>query len=155
MMIVEDVSKEKKMHEQFIKQVCETGIVWGLENEEGFAMASSAEFENSEGEPVEVLCFWSDKGLANSCINDEWTSYKPAQVKIGEFMESWCLGMYEDELLTGTNFDPELAGYELEPLDLILELCDELKKRDKQIDFENYADLDEFIEEVKSIKNEE
>jgi hypothetical protein len=155
MVIVENVSNEKKLHELFIKQVCETGFVWGLENEEGFAMASSAEFENSEGEPTEVLCFWSDKGLANSCINEEWASYKPTQVDVGEFMESWCIGMYEDELLAGTNFDPELAGYEIEPLDLILELCDELKKRNKQIDFENYADIDEFVEEVKTIKNEE
>ncbi|HEX2960090.1 MAG TPA: DUF2750 domain-containing protein [Chitinispirillaceae bacterium] len=150
---MDNISEEKKKHQQFIQQVCKSGNVWGLENEEGFAMASSAEFENSDGNAAEVLCFWSDINLAKACANDEWKAYSTTKIELGDFMENWCIGMFEDELLAGTDFDAALSGYELDPLDLILDLCEELKKSNHAIRFENYADIDEFIEEVKSIKN--
>jgi hypothetical protein len=149
---MDNVSNDKKKHQQFVTQVCKSGFVWGLENKDGFAMASSSEFENDDGEPSEVLCFWSDVALAKACANDEWKGYSTAQIELDDFMENWCINMYEDELLAGTNFDEELSGYELDPLDLILDLCEELKKNNRKMQFENYADIDEFIEEVKSIK---
>lgn len=149
------VSNEKLKHEQFINQVCQTGYVWGLENKDGFAMTSSAEYVDTDGNAFEVLCFWSEMSLAKACMNEEWEMYKPAKIEVGEFMENWCIGMFEDELLVGTNFDKELTGYELEPLDLILELCDELKKKGTRVKFENYADIEEFMEEVKSIIDED
>jgi hypothetical protein len=150
---MDNVSNDKQKHQQFVKQVCKSGLVWGLENKDGFAMASSSEFENSDGEAAEVLCFWSDVSLAKACANDEWKGYATAQIELGDFMENWCIGMFEDELLAGTNFDEDLSGYELDPLDLIIDLCEELKKINRQINFENYSDIDEFIEEVKSIKS--
>jgi hypothetical protein len=149
---MDNVLNDKQKHQQFIKDVCKTGVVWGLENKDGFAMASSAEFENSEGEASEVLCFWSDIALAKACANDEWKGYATAEIELGDFMENWCIGMFEDELLAGTNFDEDLTGHELDPLDLIIDLCKELKQSNQKISFENYADIDEFIEEVKSIK---
>lgn len=149
---MDNVANDKQKHQEFITQVCKSGFVWGLENKDGFAMASSSEFETADGEASEVLCFWSDIDLAKTCANDEWKGYATTQIELGDFMENWCIGMYEDELLAGTNFDEDLSGYELDPLDLILDLCDELKKSNKQIHFENYSDIDEFIDEVKSIK---
>jgi hypothetical protein len=152
---MQDASIEKQKHERFIKQTCQSGVVWGLENQDGFAMTSSAEFEDSDGEASEVLCFWSEVGMAKLCINDEWENYKTAKVELADFMENWCIGMFEDELLVGVDFDEQLEGLELDPLDLILELCEELKKNGSKINFEHYADIDEFVEEVKSIKAED
>lgn len=150
---MDNTSNDKQKYQQFVKQVCKTGVVWGLENKDGFAMASSSDFENSDGEAAEVLCFWSDVSLAKACANDEWKGYATAEIELGDFMENWCISMFEDELMAGTDFDAELSGYEIDPLDLIIDLCEELKHCKSSIHFDNYADLDELIEEVKSIKS--
>ena len=138
-------------HEKFIKRVCETNIVYGLESEEGFATSSSNDFENEDGEPIGIICFWSEKALANSCIKNGWEEYNLAEISLTEFIENWCIGMDKDELLVGTNFDQNMFGFEIDPFDLILELVEELKTNKKELEFlkfENLADLENQINEA-------
>lgn len=138
-------------HEKFIKRVCETNIVYGLESKEGFATSSSNDFEDEDGEPVGIICFWSEKALANSCIKNGWEEYKLAEINLSEFIENWCIGMDNDELLVGTNFDQNMFGFEIEPFDLILELVEELKTNKKELEFlkfENLVDLENQINEA-------
>ena len=150
-----DESIEKQRHESFIKKVCESGVVWGLENDEGFAMSSSGEYEDSDGEPLDLICYWSEKTLAQSCKNEEWIDYRVTDIPLGEFLENWCIGMSEDELLIGTNFDPELSGFEIDPLDLIIEICKELKNQSKEVKLQNYKNIDDLVNEIESIISEE
>ena len=138
-------------HEKFIKRVCETNIVYGLESEEGFATSSSNDFEDEDGEPIGIICFWSEKALANSCIKNGWEEYKLAEISLSEFIENWCIGMDNDELLVGTNFDQNMFGFEIDPFDLILELVEELKTNKKELEFlkfENLADLEKQINDA-------
>jgi len=151
----QDVIAAKERHEQFIKKVCETGKVWGLENDEGFAMSSSSEYESEDGEALELMCFWSDLSLAKACKKDEWTDYRTSEVELGDFIENWCTGMADDGLLIGTDFDQNLVGFEIDPLDLVLEICEELKNQKKTVKLENYKSIDELIEEIESIDDEE
>ena len=64
-------------------------------------------------------------------------------------MENWCVGMANDGLLIGTQFDQNLFGHEVEPLDLILELTAELKSIGKDLNFRKYKGIIDLEEQVK------
>lgn len=138
-------------HERFIKTVCKTNIVYGLENQVGFATSSSNEFEDEDGEPIEIICFWSEEILAKVCAKNEWKKYKAIPIDLGDFIENWCIGIHNDGLLVGTNFDQNMFGNEIEGYNLIIELIDELKKTKKELKlkkFENIQDLESQIKKI-------
>lgn len=62
----------KNRHKKFIKTVSETEIVYGLKNKEGFATSTSVHYDDENGEPVGIICFWAEKARAKSCIKDGW-----------------------------------------------------------------------------------
>jgi Protein of unknown function (DUF2750) len=141
----------KLKHKKFIKKVCETSIVYCMENEDGFATSSSNDIEDEEGEPITIICFWSERSLANSCVKNGWEEYKVTEINLGEFIENWCIGIDNDELLIGTNFDQNMFGFEIEGYELILELIEELKKNKTELEFfkfENLEDLETQIREA-------
>ena len=70
-------------------------------------------------------------------------------------MENWCVGMQSDGVIAGTNFDPELLGTEIQPLDLLLELFEELRKNGKEMLFEHYPSQAEFEQIALGIKTDE
>jgi hypothetical protein len=124
-------------------------IVWGLENSEGFATSSSNDHEDNEGKSVGLICFWSEKALAKSCIKDDCSDYEPVEVPLTDFIENWCVGMSNDQLLVGTNFDQNMFGYEAEPLELILDLVQELRIIKSEIRFLKFSSLDDLEEQIK------
>jgi hypothetical protein len=137
--------------EEFITKISETELVWALEKEDGFATASSINYEDDEGDPAEVLCFWSDKSLAVACAKDDWEGYVPVEIMLADFIENWCIGMDNDLIMAGIDFDTELIGDELDPLELILVIGDALKKQDKKISLEKYRSMDDLVSEVNKI----
>lgn len=142
-------------HQAFIKTVCKNEAVWGLENSEGFATSSSEEYEDENGELIGLICFWSEEKLAAACIQDDWSDYKPTKIPLNEFFENWCLGMSNDGLMAGTDFDNEMFGHEVDTLELILELGKELKAQGKTIKLEGFETLDLLLEEVQMVINSE
>ena len=149
--MIQDSILIEKRHKRFIKEVCESEIVFGLENKEGFATSSSIHYEDEEGEPIEIICFWAEKSLAKSCIKEGWVDYELSEMPLSDFMENWCVGMDNDGLLIGTEFDQNMFGYETEPLDLILDLCTELKSLGKDLDFQKFEGISDFENQVKAI----
>lgn len=139
----------KSKHEKFVKRVCETNIVYSLENESGFATSSSNELEDEEGEPIEIICFWSEEKLAKVCARDGWKEYKTVSVNLNDFIENWCIGIGNDGLLIGTNFDHNMFGHEIEGYDLILELINEIKKNKMKLKFEKFKDLADLEFQIK------
>jgi hypothetical protein len=121
----------KQRHEKFIQTICVNEKVYALEGEDGFATSYSNELEDEDGNSFDVLCFWSDKAGANSCIHSEWTGYQITEIPLAEFLENWCIGMSNDGLLVGTNFDRNLFGYEVDPLEILLEVLNELEETNK------------------------
>lgn len=138
-------------YEKFIKKTCETGIVYGLESDEGFATSSSNEFEDEEGNAVPLLCFWSEKALAQSCIKEDWEKYRVVEIALPDFFENWCVGMHNDALLAGINFDQNMFGYEAEPIELLLELITESRQNKRHIPLLKYKDLDDLERNSKEI----
>jgi len=130
-------------YKSFIQHVVDTEQVWGLTNEDTWATSSSATYEDAE-----VILFWSTKEGAAACAEDEWAGYTPEAISLVEFLENWCVGMYDDELLVGADFDQELTGKEAEPLVLALDVVTQLKAAGKTLQFEQYESQEEFEEQL-------
>jgi hypothetical protein len=131
--------------------VSESEIVYGLKSKKGFATSSSTQYEEDNGNPIGMICFWAEKVRAKSCAKDEWKKYKVTEISLTEFIENWCIGMANDGLLIGTQFDQNLFGYEVEPLDLILELTTELKSNKKDLNFRKFNGIDGLEKQIKDI----
>lgn len=147
--MLKDTADIQRKHEKFIKTICETGVVYGLENEEGFATSFSNEYEDEEGEPIEMICFWSEKAYAAACAKDDWSGFNVAEMPLAEFIENWCVGMHNDELLAGTEFDSNLFGAETEPLVILHQIIEELKSTGNTVDLTEYESIEELETLVK------
>lgn len=152
--MIQDSIVNMQKQERFIEKVCKSGTVWSLENSDGFATSQSNEYEDDDANPVQLICFWSDEQLAKACIKAEWYDYKPVELTLSDFIESWCIGMYNDGFLIGSDFDQNMFGYEIDPLEMIGMLYAELTKQGKQIKLANYNSLDELVEEIARLNNE-
>lgn len=141
----------KNRHLNFIKKVSESEIVYGLKSKNGFATSRSTQFEDEDGNPIGMMCFWAENVRAKSCVKDEWKNYKVTEIQLTEFMENWCIGMANDGLLIGTQFDQNLFGYEVEPLSLILELTAELKSNGKDLNFKKFNGIEDLEKQIKEI----
>lgn len=141
----------KTRHLRFVKTVSDSEIVYGLKSKNGYATSSSTQYEDDVGKPIGMICFWAEKVRAKSCAKDDWKKYKVSEIPLAEFMENWCIGIANDGLLIGTQFEQNLLGHEVEPLDLILELTSELKSIEKDLNFKKFngiADLEKQVKEI-------
>jgi hypothetical protein len=62
--------------------------------------------------------FWSDRAYARQCAKEDWCDYDPTPIPLGLFLERWLPGMAADGCLVGTNWNAQLCGHEIEPLEL-------------------------------------
>ncbi|GAB4092968.1 DUF2750 domain-containing protein [Flaviaesturariibacter terrae] len=131
-------------HRLFIAQTVEAGTVWALRSDEGFAVSPSNEYDDSE-----VIPFWSSADAARALATDEWAGYAAVEIPLAEFLETWMLGMQQEDLLVGTNWDAELAGTELEPIELAYVLTSKLIEGNKPLDLEHFESLEVFHNELK------
>lgn len=107
--------------DRFIVEAMQYGCVWGLQGPEGWALTGSEAHDD-----IDVMPFWSQEAFARVHCQDDWQSYQPVAVDLEEFLEDWLPGMHEDVLLIGVNWNAELEGDELEPLDLLEEFEQEM-----------------------------
>lgn len=139
----------RKRHEKFLEELISNKVVWALQATEGFATSSSNTFEDRDGNSIKMICFWSNKKLAKVCARGAWKAYSPTEISLDRFLEDWCIGMYYDQLLIGTNFDWNMFGFEIEPLELAFEIIEKLKAKDLKIDFKKYDDMEDFEQRIK------
>lgn len=149
-MFQDTISIEKK-HKRFIKTICASETVYALRNNNGFANSSSVYYQAPNGKPIGIICFWAEKSLAKSCIQKEWQDYAVYEIPITEFIENWCIGMGNDGLLVGTEFDQNLFGFEANPFELILDLIKELNSLNKDLNFRRFTNISDIESQVKSI----
>lgn len=149
--MVQDSILIEKRHKRFIITVCESEIVYGLQNKDGFATSSSIQYENDDENPIGIICFWAERPLAKSCIKSDWIGYKVSEIPLSDFIENWCIGMQNDGLLIGTEFDQNMFGFEAEPLELILDLSTELKSIEKNLNFKKFKGIADLEKQVKAI----
>ncbi|WP_413663458.1 DUF2750 domain-containing protein [Microbulbifer sp. CNSA002] len=107
---------------RFLPEAVGQGCVWALQGEEGFALC-----ESEKRADTDVMPFWSQREFAQDHCEGDWADYEAVAIDLEEFMDDWLTGMHEDVLLVGINWNAELEGVEMEPLDLLEQLEQELQ----------------------------
>jgi hypothetical protein len=139
----------KLKYGRFVKQACAGKKLYTLESEDGFVTSDSEDLEDEEGEPVQVVFFWSEKDQAEACIKNSWADYRVAELPLADFMETWCLELNNEGMLVGADFDWDQPGTEIEPLDLVLELGQELRRNRSSVSFAKYKDLVDLEKQIR------
>jgi hypothetical protein len=134
----------QERHQQFIQQVVASNTVWGLSGEEGWAVSSSHHDEN-----IDIILFWSDEEGAKAVAKEDWSNYAPVPIPLAEFLENWLVGMHQNQVMAGTNWNANLFGEEIAALKLIMEMIEAAKAAGAQLAFTKYADLADFETEVR------
>lgn len=114
--MLDDTSLAQARHSRFVKRVREFSQVWGLKTEEGWVLSPTNDEEST------VMPFWSDRAYAAECATEEWAEYEATAIPLENFLRYWLPGMAEDGVLVGTNWNSQLIGLEVAPMDLHAEL---------------------------------
>jgi hypothetical protein len=104
-------------YERFIAEAIDTGCVWALESEGGFALCPSV-----SNEEIDVMPMWSQPEYAQAHCSEEWAQYQVVPISLEELLEDWLPGMHGDLTLVGVNWNADMEGLEQEPLDLLEEI---------------------------------
>ena len=108
--------------DRLIVECLEQGCIWGLQDAaENWALVGSTDHDD-----IDVIPFWSSKSLAETLCVGDLDVYKPLVIEMEEFLDDWLPGMHSDVLLVGVNWNMDLEGAEIEPLDLLEEFEAEL-----------------------------
>lgn len=107
-------------YQRFIENIQESGQVWSLRTSEGWMVLDSAEYEDSE-----VMPFWSEESYARELCAGDWMDFEPAAIGFEDFVENWLAGMDEDGVLVGPNWNANLEGLEVEPVEILKVLTGE------------------------------
>jgi len=110
-----------EQHARFLQRVIDSGEVWALRADEGWCVAPS-----NQDEEVAVMPFWSDAAYARRCAVDEWEPFEATPVPLELFLEQWLPGLHGEGDLVGTDWDANLIGLEIEPLELKRQLEEKL-----------------------------
>lgn len=116
----ENVSLTDDLEENFdvfIADAIDTGCVWALEGDDGFALCPSV-----DNEELDVMPMWSQPEYASLHCRDEWQNYEVVPISLEELLDEWLPGMHGDLMLVGVNWNHALEGLEIEPLDLLEEI---------------------------------
>jgi hypothetical protein len=89
-----------------------------VRNESGFQSCESNE------ESRRVPLFWSDAAYARGAISRDCPGCEAASIDLFGFLFRWLRGMANGNLLVGPNYNGDLCGLELEPLELQGQLLD-------------------------------
>ena len=142
--------------QDFIKQIIENQKVYLLTSEEGFAISFSEEYEYEDGSNLEVICFWSSEDNANEARKNQWENHKIETLDFNVFLEEWLFGMIEEVALAGLNFNAELQGVEVSPIDFILEIVHYYRTNDiayKPLYAKNIAEIRKAALDIKESIN--
>jgi hypothetical protein len=100
----------------FLETVVSTGVVWALQDDEGFALS-----ERDSGEGM-VMPFWSDPAVATAAATGEWAEYRAVGIELDEWLEHWLSGLDGDGLLVGVDWTADLEGVDMPALELQADL---------------------------------
>ena len=140
-----DTATTESKYKTFIEKVAASKLVWGLQNKNGWANSYS-----NDSEEVDVIPFWEDRFYAKSCAVDDWKGYAAVSIPLSDFLENWCVGMVEENILVGINWDARMIGNEVSASTLAIDILDRLKAIDSAIEFIAYSNIDELIAQIKS-----
>ncbi|WCM42206.1 DUF2750 domain-containing protein [Flavobacterium sp. CBA20B-1] len=142
---------EVKMIEDFLNHIVQNNKVFIIEHKNEIAISQSLLFTNNANEPVNVVCFWDNEDLAKACCVDIWRDYTPQEICLTTFIEDYLVNIYNESFIVGINFNDQMEGIEADPLDIISNIIQLLKKQKMELDFEyfkNLADLERQLQKL-------
>lgn len=143
----------EQQYRQFVSRIVQNQKVYTLATEQGVAVCPSNEYDTPQGKEAVVFMYWSEEEKARQCQKEEWEDYEILEIPLAEFLEAWCLGMAEDGTIAGVDFDAQLFGVEVLPVELLKEILTILKQYQQKIKFKEFAsveDLENYINEVEN-----
>lgn len=139
------------MIENFINNILKSNTVFVIEFNEEIAISQSLLFKDDANNPVNVVCFWSDKQAANKCCIDDWKNYKPQEICVATFIEDYLVNVYNESFIAGIEFNEKMEGIEADPLDLILEIVKSLKNNKMNLEFEYFKNVTDLENQIKKL----
>ena len=116
---------EDEEYNRFIRSIIGSQTLYTLVSDEGdIAECPSTEYEEDDGEPVPVFCVWHDRAQAEACKVEAWADYQLEALPLDFFLHEWLVSMDQDAVLLGVDFDSELYGLEIEPVEVLADLLD-------------------------------
>ena len=116
---------EDEEYNRFIRSIIGSQTLYTLVSDESdIAECPSTEYEEDDGEPVSVFCVWHDRAQAEACKVEEWADYQLEALPLNFFLHEWLVSMDQDAVLLGVDFDSELYGLEIEPVEVLADLLD-------------------------------
>lgn len=114
----------KNRYKKFIESVLISGVVWGLkEADDSFFVCESNEYEDTY-----VMAFWSERAYAKRCAVGKISHFEPSSIPLDIFMNNFLLGLNEDGLLVGLNWNSKLIGIEVEPAEVYEKLIKKIEQ---------------------------
>ncbi|ADU92514.1 DUF2750 domain-containing protein [Taylorella equigenitalis] len=142
-------------YELFLSEVVEGGKAYALIGETGSALVPSNHYSDFEDCECPVLCLWSSELRARACKKAEWSGYKLKEIPLNELLASWCLGMNQDGVIAGLNLDSNLFGKEMPPLELAMDILNQIVKSGNSNDIVAFLDIEDFKNELMEISESE
>jgi len=111
--MLQDHATSQESYDRFVERVLERREVYGLRSPKGWAVCPSQQEEGAA-----VLVFWSDRAYAARHQKEDWKDYIPTAIPFDEFIDAWLKGMHADGSLVGPNWDANLCGLEVRPIEV-------------------------------------
>ncbi|GAB3929848.1 DUF2750 domain-containing protein [Mucilaginibacter myungsuensis] len=146
----QDTATIDNKYQLFVERAAATKMVWGLMGKGGWANTHAG-----DDEEVTLIPFWSDRALAKACARDDWKSFTPTSIPLGEFLETWCTGMAEEGNVAGVNLDTHMHGTETEAYAIALDVLEQIKSINSTVSLKNYPGVDELIADLNQITDQE
>lgn len=143
-----------QQYRSFIQEICANEhLFYAFTAYDKKAETLSKDQKDEENQPKVVRCFWvSEKEALEACKNEYWQGYRVNRMSLIHFLENECIDMAEESILAGIDFNNQDCDYEINPLDLILDIIVELKRIGKTLylrDYDNYQDFQNAIKQQK------
>ncbi|CAM4279204.1 hypothetical protein MB901379_01403 [Mycobacterium basiliense] len=106
-------------YQRFVDCVRETSKVWVLVSPDlRGAWVQSNQYVTEDDQPVRVHLIYSAAAYARQHATAEWADWEAASLDLEEFIAGPLKTMHESGDLLGPDFNADLAGIEIEPIEL-------------------------------------
>ncbi len=135
----------------FCQEAIKNQAVFVLQQKDIYAHCQSHEYEVEDG-PCICLCVWSQLELVKLNHIEDWKNYSITKVPLNEWMENWCFGMNETQMVVGLNLDVDLNGNEYMALDMLIEMCQQVINNQINIQLLSFQNWEEVLDQAVYLK---
>ena len=141
-----DISTLENQYLQFIDKAIAQQKVWTIVSEDDMPLFQSQQYDDLLAMP-----FFSNLDAALMMLQEEeWKEFEIDEVPLEDFLESWLIGLYTQDVQVAAIWNADLVGREFEPLELAIEFIQKLKEQNLDLEFEKFASVDHLFEEIKN-----